>query len=535
MEAVAHTTTPAPVGNRDDAEYDALLGRVHARFRANVRDGAEPLFTTDAEGLWSAFLDAIPLAERQYHTCHACRQFIERFGGLVTIDEAGRTTPAIWDAEDAHGIYAEPFAALARIVRRAKVTGVFIASEAVWGQPVTGIWRHLAVTPAVSMRFRRATQTAGQAMAEKREDFGQVMRALGDFSPAVLDPAVTLLKSESLYRSEKVLGQAEWLAGLHAARDQAHGSTRANVVWRAIAKAPAGFCHPRASMIGTLLEDLASGSAFDDVARRFAAKMHPLQYQRPQAAPKAGAIAAAEKVVEQLGAAGALARRFARVEEIEAIWRPRAPEPPTGKGVFGHLTPKGAEPSRLHVPATAITWEKFVRTALVDAVEIEAMVPSRGNFGAITTAENAAAPPILQWDSEDRRNPFAWYVYNGGSTAAQWSLSPSTWARVTALALRPSMWFGATLAHQGEGAVVVLAGARDTREAGSAIFPECLRSEFHGIRSVIEAYSRSARLGGREQASACGLMLHKGADCSVHLRVRGASRVWIEYRVDRWD
>lgn len=53
-------------------------------------------------------------------------------------------------------------------------------------------------------------------------------------------------------------------------------------------------------MIGTLLDDIASGMSFDSVSRRFAEKMHPLQYQRPQAAPSAGNIAQAEKIVEKL-------------------------------------------------------------------------------------------------------------------------------------------------------------------------------------------------------------------------------------------
>src|SRR5690606_31045341 len=107
----------------------------------------------------------------------------------------------------------------------------------------------------------------------------------------------------------------------------------------------------------------------DDVAHSFAAKMHPLQYQRPQAAPTAGAIAAAERLVEQMGIAPALRRRFARLDEIEALWRPAAePEPAeSAGGVFAHLTPKGKIPTReLELPATTMTWEKFQRTVLQD-------------------------------------------------------------------------------------------------------------------------------------------------------------------------
>ena len=126
----------------------------------------------------------------------------------------------------------------------------------------------------------------------------EVLTKLEPFDHSIrysLAQALKLLKSEALYRSEKVLGQAQWLYDLHRALPSRRN--RDHVLWRAVAAAPAGFCHPRSSMIGTLLEDLAAGMPFDDVSRRFAEKMHPLLYQRPQAAPSAGNIAQAEKIV----------------------------------------------------------------------------------------------------------------------------------------------------------------------------------------------------------------------------------------------
>jgi hypothetical protein len=385
------------------------------------------------------------------------------------------------------------------------------------------------------MVFKRATQTAGQAMAEKREDFKTVMHALNEFTQPHLETALTLLKTEALYRSEKVLGQAEWLHALHVARAAAHGAGKANAVWRAIATAPAGFCHPRSSMIGTLLEDIAAGKDFGDVSRAFAAKMHPLAYQRPQAAPTAGAIAAAEKVMQQLGAAGALARRFARVDELRALWRPtpKKDEAPAG-GVFGHLKPKGAEAPNMSIPAQTMTWDKFQRTVLPSAERIEFLAPSRGSYTALVTAVNAEAPPILQWDREDARNPVSWYFWNGGSSAASFGLAAGAFVPVEAIAFKPSMWNGGN-EHQGQGVLFVLAGARESKQAGAALFPEILKAEFHGIRSVLEAYSLGASIEGMKEPHAAGVMLTKG-DKAWQATVR----VWsggksLDYCLDRWD
>ncbi len=226
MQTVATSeTVQAKQGNDDDAEYDAFLARVQKRFTGNVEGGKVPLFTTDAHELWAAYLDSFGPApaegepvgvERQYHTCNACRRFIERFGGLVTIDSEGRIASAIWDEADAPEHYKPAVAAMARLVRRAKVTGVFVSSEIVWGTPETGTWRHFAVVPPVSTIWNSRTQKAHERRAEKGQDYGAVRRALGELSLPNVELALTLLKTDALYRSEKVLGQADSRSALSA-------------------------------------------------------------------------------------------------------------------------------------------------------------------------------------------------------------------------------------------------------------------------------------------------------------------------------
>ncbi len=89
-------------------------------------------------------------------------------------------------------------------------------------------------------------------------------------------------------------------------------------------------------MIGTLMEDIQAGLRFAEVKAKFDAKMDPLLYQRPQAAPSAGNIAQAEKVVQALASAGALQRRFARLKDIQALWTRRVSRCPPSGGVFAH-------------------------------------------------------------------------------------------------------------------------------------------------------------------------------------------------------
>jgi len=530
--------------NDHDAQYPHVLHAMREAFAARVGDSSTKLYTIDADNLWSVYLDALP-ADRQYHTCHACRQFIERFGGLVTINADGYQRAAAWpEADGQYAFYAPAMDAMRAVSERARVTGVFYSADKVWGQPVTGEWTHFSLKPPAHLIHSNRVKTAYQASAEKREDFYTMITALNEFSLSTVETALTLLKTDSLYRSEKCLGVAEWLRELIVARGATkNGRTQANLLWRAVATAPVGFAHPRSSMIGTLLEDIAAGLPFEDVKAKFAAKMHPLQYQRPQAAPTAGAIAQAEKLVEQMGIAPSLERRFARLEEIQTLWLPLAKpevEKPAGS-VFSHLPPKGdVSAPAMRIPAQTMTWDKFSRTVLPDAEQIEILVPAHASFAAYVTAVHADAPPILQWDSEAQRNPVSWYLYNGGSTAQRWNLRAGAYERVTAVSAQPSMWY-AENAHQGSGVMFMIDGAKDLNYehggAGNALFPEMLKSDLHPVRSVIEAYSRRATIAGLPESSACGLLFQRGNGRQFESnRVRVTSKgATIEYTLDRWD
>jgi hypothetical protein len=530
----AHSSTVD--GNVADDDYRAVLAHFNESALARIASG--PVFTTDAADLFDDYLRMFPASLRQHHTCSACKSFVESYGGLVTIDAQGVTESVFWpDGAEWSAEYAAPITELRARVRAAKVTGVFLSKDSVWGKPVTGPWRHFAVTLAKPLPRRSRVLTPGQEMAERRQDYATVMTALGEWSVDVLNAAVNLLDSDALYRSEKLLGAATWLRDLAVAKRDTRGRTTSNLVWRAIGSAPAGFCHPRSGMIGTLLDDLSNGSAFDAVARRFADKMHPLRYQRPQAAPSAGTIAQAEKIVEQLGIARALVRRFARFDEVQTFWTPSpSSEGVKTGGVFGHLKPKGtAADVSLSVPTRAMSWAVFQRDVLPRAKALQALAPALGNYVTLTTAEHADAQPIMQWDRDDARNPVCWYVWHGGSTAAQYGLAPNAWVSVIGLSRSPHEWNGTKSAHFGASVLVFLEGAKETRNAGSALFPECLKSDLHSVRAVVEAHSRSQNLVSHgDHAGATALRISSDKDAGVQLRVT-IDGVTSAYRIDRWE
>ena len=521
---------------REDDDYAALLRRLHESVLAPL-----PLFTTDAEGLWGAFLNALPATRRQHYVCRACRHFVDRYGSLVTIDESGTATSPFWDGWAVPAFFSDAIRALSRLVSKARVTGVFLTDDSCLGNPAntspkapTGTWHHMH--SLVRPMKKSALLTADQVAAEKREDFATLCRGLAEFSPELARQAHTLLTTGGLYRSEKCITAAKWLVDLHEAREATkHARSREHITCRAVALAPPGFCHVRSTMIGTLLEDLAAGKDFADVKRSFDEKMHPLQYQRPQAPPTDGQLAQAERVVEKLASVRSLERRFATLADIanDAVWMPKETSAikPSGS-VFGHLKAgRGAAP--LDVPAQTMTWDKFWRTVLPEAEVVECFVPVHSNFFAFVTAEDSEAPPILQWDSETSRNPVSWYVYNGGSPASQWGVPGGMFVAVKAITTQPSSWGGGS-DHQGNGVYVVLDGAKDSRKSGLALFPEILKSEYHGIRAALEAYSRSREIVVVD-APAAGLAFQKSNgrwDAVLRVTSKGTR---VSYKLDRWD
>lgn len=537
------STQTAPI--LDDDGFPDLLKCVQDRFNMlTLGAGIVNLFTTAADGLYDLFLDAIPPAMRQHYTCRSCRAFVERYGNVIAIDpESGAVVSVVWNVIDAPPIFSEAIRKLNQAVTRAVITGVFLSPDPTWGTPQSApdknahVWHHFSVLPAKGLLFRESSlQTAGQAMAAKLEEYGMLCRSLDEFPIDVVRKAHEFLTSGQLYRSEKCEAVAKWLLGLHEKLPR-NKALRERWIWLAVASAPAGFCHVRSGMIGTLLEDIQAGLDFADIKAKFDAKMNPLKYQRPQAAPTAGNIARAEVVLAELRAAGSLERRYAKLSDIKTLWLPKEAAKPAPTGLFGHLRPGAKSAELSDMGQVTMTWEKFRRTVLPFAESILFDVPGnqRLAFAALVTAVSQNAPPIMQWDSQDERNPANWYVHHNGSTAADFTLTPG-WVKVTAVALQPNMWSEKmTYPQHGESVFFLLQGAREASvSCGAALFPEVLKSEFREIRATIEAYSKSATITERLEAEACGIRLQKGQTYSHRFKVT-AKGMRSVYLIDRWD
>lgn len=486
---------------------------------------SEPLFHTDAD-LWEVYLQAFNNpSERQHYNCHTCRNFISRYGNLVTIDEEGKVKSALWHIHSQlpsppGDNYKLAIKAMCEAVERANVTGVFYSETSILGTPQTGIWSHLSVKN--QNIFSNRILSPFQAMAEKKEDYSNISRFLPQFSLENLETVVEILQSDALSRSEKVYHHAKWLFDLKSSTsDTKNTKLKRNLIWRAIASAPPGFAHPSTSMLSTLLDNIKASLPFAVIKSRFEEKMHPLKYRRPTASVSSNQIDGAEKLVEKLGVASAFNRRLATISDIQTIWSKPQEEKEKSQGLFSSLKEKNISSPSI-VQAGKITWIKFLDKVLPLAKKIEINIPSSlSRFVIFTAAVDPDAPLIFQWD-----NPVSTYSWYRGSSPSQHGLSPG-WANIIGVCYRPPFWNGRNPTNFPNSPIFIIEGAKETRFSGLSLFPETLKSELHSIRHVVERYSEKGKLQNIDEPHVVGLSLNHS--------IRVYTNIITEYLIDRFD
>lgn len=481
--------------------------------------------------LFDAYLDGFDdPVERQHHNCSTCRSFIERFGGLLVVHEDGSTMSAVWPANVVPGDYAMPIANMRRIAEAANVIDPAILSEADLGSAWVGGWQHFHVTAPAHLVHTKAVKTAGQFAAELREDIARLRRYFGSVKASSVEAALTLLRAGRVNSADQFIGPAEFLLRLFT--DRGRNSERRFV--RSVATAPAGYRHVTTSVVAEMIADLEAGMSQDKVVGRFNAKVAPTAYQRPKAEPTAGNIARAEALVEKMGIAKSLERRFARLDEVKALWRPK--EAGGGSGVFGHLKPKGGD---LHHGAASgfvtMTLEKFVTKILPTVDRMRLRAPNDGPYIGLLTAVHPDAPPVLKWDNAVDRNPVSWFFYANGSSCDKWGLRAG-WVDVVAVSDMPTMWGKVTMPNLGRGAIFYLSGAHHVGSTESCLFPQILKSDLHEVRSTIEAHSGRTRVSPISPPAACGIGMTASSVHKVPLIVRAVTGTTeVEYHLDRWE
>ncbi len=522
-DEIIHEQKESPICREIDIDWKQWQGLLRMK-------GGQ-LFTTDVDAervFLSSFDDE---AEQKYHTCRSCLLFLKRYGSLVLIDDNGQLSSPMWSASDANPQrYSRFVDNIATCLQRSNVTGVFYSEETQFGYAGDARFLHFHFPNLSGIVTVQDIETAHQKMARKQVEFSTLRTSVGTWSAANVEKAIHMLSTNLVPGKDKLLPRLQWF--------QKVLNFSTHKLWKEVGSCPAGWCNIPSSSAGTLLTEIACDSPIETIRQRMQEVFDPIKYQRPEST-SVGNQTRFGVIMEKLHAWPAFKRRFARLEEIEKLW-PLAELPP-----YEEVKNK---PQTCQTSCTQyMTWVVFCRDVLPFATDIKCNPGLQDDFGAIVTAVHADARPILRWDPEPKptaelgppvqRNPFSFYIYRAKTARSSWSLPSSGWLPVSAITVRPDMWFGKDKNVLCPALCVILAGAKDTRNTSLALFPSDLRQEFHEVRASVEAYSKENQLEGSEKASACGLWMFSASGQSrwkleLQVVIHGMN---IQYNIDRWE
>lgn len=486
----------------DFDQFDQWNDQIIAKYNSVTT----PLFVVSLEHneLFEEYIASLPYNEQQPHNCNCCKDFLNRFGGLVTIDN-GMVKSALFDVDKTPDLYKDAVRNMIQHIEQSFITHQFITDESRMGVKEQGGFTHFYAPTLMIHRNTRRDMTAGQLQALSKENFKTLDRALKEFTSVNVSTALKILESDTLWQSERFIPQVEWLQQLHFDLRRVKKEQRNNVLWNAVASAPQGWCTPRSSVIGSLIEDIIDGKPFNTIKTNFETRVNPINYKRPTSGPKEQNVIRAEKYFDENGYNRSINRRYASHNEIprEVHLFAKAPEKKLlgASSTFSHLR-KAAVVNRTVLPLAKMTAVKFIRDILPNLDKIY-FNTQHSSYFALTTAVDITAPCILKWDNDVKRNPFAWYQYYSGSPASQWKLS-NGYVEVNAITNSPESWFTTDITKL----CFFIENAADKQNPSAALFPDILKSEFHQYRNTIENHSKVSKLGVVSDP-ACGVMISK--------------------------
>lgn len=393
--------------------FDLLKSAVAKQFKAM---GATGLFRVDIEPdlLWDTYLNSFPegtnpiYKTRREFDCSTCRHFIKHLGGVVTI--VGGRIVTIWDVhvEGFHQVVAD---AMAELVRQRPIKNIYLHNE-----PSVGVatsrqlledksvkeWTHFFVNLPSDVVFKK--DQIGPKLAEAQATHDVMERGLTEIDFATIDTVIELITQGSLYRGD------EHLRSLTAFRGLKGNGSGDLFVWANL-NAPAGRI--RNTVIGTLLVDLAAGVDLEAAVKSFEAKVAPTNYKRPTALVTKAMVLNAQKVVDELGLASALERRYAKIDDItinNVLFADRSAK--KAMNAFDDLAASVPVSAKSLAKVEEVSVEDFIANILPRAESLEVMLENRhaSNLVSLIAPVDPTARPLFKWP-----NNFSW-SYTGEVT-----------------------------------------------------------------------------------------------------------------------
>lgn len=499
-----------------DLLYSSLIESADSLIALN-----QPIFVAEdaSANLYDLFLEKLAPQYRQKMQCSCCKAFVRRFGSLAIVDvETGKLKPLFWSKDlPKENVFHASCAAIRSWVESAKVGRQLKVREnkRACGPKTAGGFTHMHYE--FSEKLVQKEEPRGFASASTTELARMLRAVLEEYDEDTVDRAYQLLVNDKLPYADSHKAAIRWIQDLHKKRiGQKLPESREghNLVSHYAASAFIGaISQLRSGALSTLLDDIKAGKTFEAVQDSWQNIAGPTRYMRPTALPSAGQIAAAEALFASLGVtANDMRRKYLGPDEIPKhayLWKHRDPASSGTGGVFGGITPKNAPASKkmsIESPvATPTSFARLVCDILPRARKVEYdVLDVAWIFFFITGLPGTK--PLMQWHDDD--NLSSWYTRSSPIRMPDKGLRKG-WAEVRAIVGFPHMWSDMRVGdmkenvpssdeeckkwflhlHHGLQYLIQLCDAREDTMDSLCLFPTLLKSEFHGVRQTIEAYS----------------------------------------------
>jgi hypothetical protein len=501
--------------------------------------------SSDRDAVFNTFTESLPLQHRRVMNCQACKSFMRQYGDLCVVGDEGSVIPLSWPLElEAVPAYYKPAVAnVLKIFKGKEVGDEFKLPKekgGILGIPGTGGWRHMSIeleNVPVSRTYVDSQDTS--------TSFTMLDRILQDNTPEIIAKVSHLILTDQLPYATSHKAPLEWLqkTAEKLAAQQLDTVQRKNLVTRYSREAFVGCLSSlRGGLLGYLFECVREGQSFETLKQNWETKAGPTVYLRPTAAPSAGNIQTAERIFANMGYTEEdLKRVFLTLDEVPQsaiLWPPAATNPTEGpseetpppppytttptpspapkpQGIFTSLLPP-AIPDSIPLPTTPpyttaplqeISFRHFALRILPTAQTIHILPSAPKVYAYFFTRGLPNSKPLFAFHNPNSHTA-SWYTWDAAAPLSTAHLS-QTYTPVKAILTFPHMWDYITpldpltpekveefkFNRLGIRYLFVLEGARDMSPTTElCLFPQLLRSEFHGVRGTIEAFSKKGRI-----------------------------------------
>jgi len=429
--------------------------KIQAKFAEMSK--SEKLFRVELTGqeVWEIYINSFSREDNPIfrdpnstsHNCNHCKNFIRRYGNIVSINDDNEIT-TMFDVEmEADSEFINTVKALSSEIKSSKISDVFFETfNELHSLPYESCSKtnkvfKLGVSRNVKKYTKEEAEKFGVVKAEEIRTFNHMhvfldklfvdnsgnsvesimgnyrdakavfQRAMETISLDTLKLVKDLINQGSLLDGQTHLYKIEQMIPIKTEYDALPDNKRDNWCWKKSYKLP--FAKFKNELIGVLCSELSEGEELNKACQSWNKRVDPANYMKVSAPITQKQIEEAKTFVVDNGYEESFDRRFATIDDVkvsEILHSNVGDGKIKSVSIFDGVKSTSTRHKRSEFNGVEeITIEKFMKDVLPSCTSVEAFVSNshEGNFVSLTTANNENSKPIFKW-----ANNYSW-TFNG--------------------------------------------------------------------------------------------------------------------------